>query len=214
MSDLDLSGFGDIVLIFNTVLQALLPVILIGAFIAFVIVLAGGGKWLKKLSSNAVGMEAVPNPKRARKMKIAIAGFFLLIAMSITMMPAMAAPAAATLNVGVTSVMANTPLTVEAQNLDASTAYAIYWGSTAILNWTSSASPVDRIVTFEATPPASGNTVILYLYSAATTVDSTTFYISEAGDFLPTGFFIALGVALMIIGIFVMIVAGFVKKRR
>lgn len=215
MPTLDLSGFQDLVLIWNAFLQAILPIALIVAFIGFIAAFIGF-KLLRKLGS--VGLHDVSSEFKhvRRKHARTVAGLAALTLLAFSFFavaPASGAPAAASLNVGVTQVFANTPLTVEATGLTATTAYAIYWGSTAIINWTTSAAAEDRIVTFEATPPASGNTVVLYLYQAATTSDSITMYIASVGSFLPINFFITLGVALLIIGVALMLIGTFVKRK-
>lgn len=214
MTSIDLSGLQKLVLIWNTFMQAILPIALIAIFIGAVAAFIGF-KLLRKMGSLSLH-EAETSLRHARKkhaMRLAGVAMLTIMALAFFANPATGSTQAAALNVGVTQVFANTPLTVEATGLAASTAYAIYWGSTAVINWTSSASAEDRIVTFEATPPATGNTVILYLYSGATTSDSLTMYIASVGDFLPINFFITLGVALLIIGVTLMLVGAFVAKK-
>jgi hypothetical protein len=210
--DLDLTGLNELVQFINSAFQAFLPIILIVAFVGFIVLIFGGAKLLGKLTGMGAYPHAIKKASRSktRILKLSIAFMFGILAFS-AMTPAAAIDG--TLTLGTTQVMRNTPITVTASDLTASTAYAIYWGDTAIINWTSAATPDDMTVTFEATPPSSGNTVDLYLYSAATAVVTQTVYVTSASTFLPTGFIISGGVAVMMIGLVALVIVAIVKKR-
>lgn len=224
MVEIDLSQLNILVYVWNAFLQAVLPIVLIGVYIAFMLGLlaaAGVGGYLlvKRLSMNAVSAKNVHQLKREAK-HIRGLRLFSLLALELLLFSVMAASPAGgapaingSVSIGTLQVAANTPVTALASSLDASTAYALYWGSTALINWTSGTTAEDRTFTFEATPPASGNSVILYLYSANTTVDSKVIAITTAGTFLPIGFLIGLGVAIMIIGFVVMMASAFAIKK-
>lgn len=215
MAAIDLTDLMQLVAVFNGFLQAFLPLILIGVFIGFVIALAGGGKLLGKLTFAvpSSGSKIIkPRRRKTRAIKIGTLAILGLLILSMGSTPG--AAVGGSVSLGTTQVFAGTPITVTASDLDASTAYAIFYDSVAKFNWTSAATAKDMVITFEATAPSGGgNSVDVVLYSADTTVETLTLYLAEASGFLPTSFIIQLGVAMMIIGVITLIVIAIVKKR-
>lgn len=211
---IDLTGIQQLVAVFNAFLQAFLPIILIGAFISFVVLLAGGKRLLGKLGFN-LALTKAKSPSRAKLRIAKLSMLFMLGILTFSMITPTAGGVAVNgnLSCGTSAIFANTPITLTAYNLDASTAYAIYYDGDVVINWTSSSDPIDMIVTIEATAPTTGNSVDAVLYSGVTTVETLTLFVNEVSDFLPTGFLIAVGIAFMIIGVIVLVVKSIIVKR-
>lgn len=223
---IDLTSLNQLTALFNALLQAFLPIVLIIAFVGFIVVLVGGSVLLGKVLVMKFSGEPAPAGlrKSRKKMKTAMIGLFVLM----TLMTAFSAPASGStatidISVGTTQIFANTPITITASDLVASTAYGIVYdgdladttAGTVLFNWTTAASaPVDMIITTEALESDAGNDVVIILQASAdgTTSASVTVYVADPNDFFPTDFIITLGIAMVIIGVITLVVVAIVRR--
>jgi len=98
------------------------------------------------------------------------------------------------LEVSNSSTFENSNMAIRCYNLDGSTAYALYQGSTAVMNWTTATLETER--TFYVS--VSSNTVF-YLYSGTDTIDSYTVNTFSSTTFIPVNLIIQLGVSLLVL---------------
>ncbi len=231
MAAIDLTELNQLTALINALLQAFLPIILIGVFVSFLVMLVGGGAILLKI----VIFNFAPQPsqvsfkKRGRTViKLSITVFLTILVLSMASSPATGSMAAVeTVTVGSTQVFANTPLTITAASLNASETYALVYdgdladatAGTVLFNWTTAAVPVDMVITVETLPSSAGNDVIILLQgenatasSMNVTAASLTIFIAVPESFLPTTFIITLGIAIIIIGVITLVVKSIVQQ--
>lgn len=224
---IDLTGLNQLTALFNALLQAFLPIVLIIAFVGFIVVLVGGSVLLGKVLVLKFSGEPAQTRTRSRKrIRTAIIGLFLLLTLTAAFAPAgaeTAGTAAIAISVGTTQIFANVPVTITASDLVAATAYSIVYDGdltdatvgTALFNWTTATVPTDVIITTEAIESSAGNDVVIILQASAdgTTSASVTVYVADPNDFFPTDFIITLGIAMVIIGVITIVVVALVQRR-
>lgn len=223
-SQIDLTSLNQLTALFNALLQAFLPIVLIVTFVGFIVVLVGGSVLLGRvIILKFSGEPAQTRTSRRKGMKTVIIGLFLLLTLTMAFAPAGAETAAIGISVGTTQIFANVPVTITASDLVASTAYGIVYDGdladstlgTVLFNWTTATVPVDVIITTEALASSAGNDVVIILQASAdgTTSASVTVYMADPNDFFPTTFIITLGIAMVIIGVITVVVVAIVARR-
>lgn len=111
------------------------------------------------------------------------------------------------------NVISGSTIGIQLTNLDASTAYAVYRGSTNLGNFTTGALETSKNFITQVTKGTT-SIVVIYLYSGSTTVDQASVVVSDVLDLIPQALIIAFGIALLVMVIIVTVVAGFMYKRK
>lgn len=164
--------------------------------------------------------------------------FLMILTMFFQMTPAgnpdialAADGATGTITAGVYNAQYDTPLTVLMEGLTVSADYGVAYGDgsggtiASVFNFTTGATQTTMTFTtsFDTTESSTGDMVSIGLWgqgdcnsvaALANALDYVEIVMTDLSDIFPTGFFIQLGVALIIVLIVAAIIGGLIKKGR
>ena len=215
MFALDLSGLQELTLLFTSLFHAFWPILVVLFVGSIILLLLGvGAKFgLGSIFKAAEVKQHVPSRTGIFKLALALALFSMLLLMPNVSVQG-ADGAAGSIEVGVTSILEKTPVTVHMYDLTGGADYLVNWtGDNTGHSFTTGANQDEHFITITIDKPSASNDVTVYLraQSAGTTIDSVTLYVSDTTIF-PDDILIDIGITVAVI--FVIVAAVMTLKRR
>ncbi len=220
---LDLSGLSKLGQLFTALFQAFWPIFVILFVASILLALLGIGA---KFGIGAIFKVGNFEKVSARRSKITFALFFVFTLVFLLMangnvqaapLEVMADGTAGSLEIGVTSILDGTPITIRMYDLTVSADFKVNWtGDTTGHSFTTSANQDEHFITVNIDKPSSDHDVTVYLLAqsagnATNSLDSLTLYVSDTTIF-PDDIIIDIGIVIAVVFIIVAVVATLKKK--
>ena len=219
MYGLDLTGLSELGLLFTALFQAFWPIFVILFVGSILLLLLGvGAKFgLDKIFSVVEPTTRVIKQRR-HKLSFAIFISVTLLVLLLAATPANASVqtihadgTAGKLEVGVTNVLDDTPITIKMYDLTVAADFKINWtGEATGHSFTTGASQDKHYITVNIEKPSASHDVTLYLIAQAAgndanALDSLTLYISDTSIF-PDDIIIDIGITIAVVFVIVGVV--------
>ena len=217
---LDLSGLQQLTMLFTSLWQAFWPILVV-LFVGSILLLilgVGARFGLGSIFQTIEVKQRIPSKKGIFKLAIGLSFLLLLLipAMGVsgtvatveTVESVMVDGALGALEVGVTSILEKTPVTIHMFDLTPGADYKVNWtGDATGHTFTTGSQQDEHFITINIDKPAASHDVTVYLIGAAAgndsnAIDSLTLYVSDTSLF-PDDIIIDIGITVAVIFVIV-----------
>ena len=214
---LDLSGLQQLTMLFTSLWQAFWPILVV-LFVGSILLLilgVGARFGLGSIFQTIEVKQRIPSKKGIFKLAIGFSFLLLLliptmgVSGSVATVEAVGADGAiGSLEVGVTSILEKTPVTIHMFDLTPGADYKVNWtGDATGHTFTTGSQQDEHFITINIDKPAASHDVTVYLIGAAAgndsnAIDSLTLYVSDTSLF-PDDIIIDIGITVAVIFVIV-----------